>query len=89
MAVQNKIEYSELRDLYLDASNPRLGRENTERQLSQDRVLELMKDWTLDELALSFWTAAFGPKKLSWLWRSFSTGKRGVSWWRAIDASPR
>ncbi len=63
MAVQNKIEYSELRELYLDASNPRLGREDTERHLSQDRVLELMKDWTLDELALSFLESGFWPQE--------------------------
>jgi len=63
MAVQNKIEYSELKDLYLDASNPRLGRENTEHQLSQDKILEAMKDWTLDELALSFLESGFWPQE--------------------------
>ncbi|MGH9434100.1 MAG: hypothetical protein ACRD3T_21435 [Terriglobia bacterium] len=63
MAVQNKIEYSELKYLYLDASNPRLGRENTAHQLSQDQVLEAMKDWTLDELALSFLESGFWPQE--------------------------
>src|ERR1039458_6246077 len=63
MAVQNKIEYSELSDLYLDASNPRLGRQNTERQLSQEQVLDAMKDWTLNELALSFLESGFWPQE--------------------------
>lgn len=63
MAVQNKIEYCELKDLYLDSSNPRLGRQNAEHQLSQDKVLEAMKDWTLDELALSFLESGFWPQE--------------------------
>ncbi|HEV2177128.1 MAG TPA: hypothetical protein VGW33_07995 [Terriglobia bacterium] len=63
MAVQNKIEYSELNDLYLDASNPRLGRENAQHQLSQRQVLEAMKDWTLEELALSFLESGFWPQE--------------------------
>jgi hypothetical protein len=63
MAVQNKIEYSEVSDLYLDASNPRLGRQNTDRQLSQEQVLEAMKDWTLNELALSFLENGFWPQE--------------------------
>jgi ParB-like chromosome segregation protein Spo0J len=63
MAVQNKIEYSELKDLNLDASNPRLGRENTAKQWSQGEVLEAMKDWTLDELALSFLESGFWPQE--------------------------
>jgi hypothetical protein len=63
MAVQNKIEYSDLSDLYLDASNPRLGRQNTERQLRQEQVLEAMKDWTLNELALSFLENGFWPQE--------------------------
>lgn len=63
MSVQNKIEYSELKDLYLDPSNARLGRENTEHQLNQDKVLEAMKDWSLDELALSFLESGFWPQE--------------------------
>ncbi len=34
--------------------NPRLGRNNTGSNVSQEKVLDLMKDWTLDELAVSF-----------------------------------
>src|SRR5258708_34475053 len=52
MAVQKKIGYASLAQLHLDADNPRLGRENTNRELSEPKILELMKDWTLEELAL-------------------------------------
>jgi hypothetical protein len=76
MAVQNKIEYSELKELYLDGSNPRLGRENTGRQLSQDRVLELMKDWTLDELALSFLESGFWPQEALLVVEELLSGQR-------------
>src|ERR1035438_9772226 len=58
-----EIGYSDLSDLYLDASNPRLGRQNTDRQLSQEQVLEAMKDWTLNELALSFLENGFWPQE--------------------------
>lgn len=62
MAVSTMIEYASLEDLYLDPLNPRLGRNNIGRDVSQEQVLELMQDWTLDELAVSylesggFWT---------------------------------
>ena len=63
MAIQNKIDYCDLSDLYLDASNPRLGRQNTERKLSQEKVLDAMKDWTLNELAFSFLESGFWPQE--------------------------
>src|ERR1022692_4374992 len=58
-----EIGYSDLSDLYLDASNPRLGRQNTDRQWSQEQVLEAMKDRTLNELALSFLESGFWPQE--------------------------
>lgn len=63
MPVQNKIEYAELKDLYLDATNPRLGRHNTDRHMSQEAVLEIMNDWSLEELALSFLESGFWPQE--------------------------
>jgi hypothetical protein len=63
MAVQNKIEYAKLKDLYLDPTNPRLGRHNTDRHMSQDAVLEIMNDWSLEELALSFLENGFWPQE--------------------------
>lgn len=61
MAISTKLQYARLDDLYLDAKNPRLGRYHTNLELSQEDVLELMSEWTLDELAVSyleshFWT---------------------------------
>lgn len=63
MAVSRKIEYMDLEALYLDPTNPRLGRENTGRQVTQKKVLELMQDWNLDELALSFVESGFWPQE--------------------------
>jgi hypothetical protein len=54
MAIGTEIKYAKLDDLYLDPKNPRLGREQLQKQLTQKQVLELMSDWTLDELAVSF-----------------------------------
>ncbi len=54
MAISTDIHYAKLSELFLDPLNPRLGRNNTGRDVGQDTVLELMKDWTIDELAISF-----------------------------------
>ena len=54
MAIATDLEYARLQDLSLDPMNPRLGRNNAGVNVTQERVLELMKDWTLDELAVSF-----------------------------------
>lgn len=54
MAISTELRYAELDELCLDPMNPRLGRSNKGRDVSQDKVLELMKEFTLDELAVSF-----------------------------------
>lgn len=54
MPVGTKLEFASLDELNLDPMNPRLGRNNTRPDLPQKDILELMKDWTLDELAISF-----------------------------------
>lgn len=54
MPVHNTIEYASVDALYLDPFNPRLGRRRGDDVLDQDEVLQLMKDWTLDELAVSY-----------------------------------
>lgn len=62
MSIGTDLLYASIDDLYLDPQNPRLGRANTVRGLSQEEILELMATWTLEELALSylenggFWT---------------------------------
>jgi hypothetical protein len=63
MAVHNKIEYATLMQLHLDPDNPRLGRENTRKDLSEPKILDLMKDWMLEELALSFLESGFWPQE--------------------------
>lgn len=52
--ISNRIEYAKLDELFLDPLNPRLGRNNSRANLPQERVLELMTEWTLDELAISY-----------------------------------
>lgn len=59
MAVATELKYAKLDELYLDPTNPRLGRNNTGRDVAQEDVLELMRDWTLDELAESFLGSGF------------------------------
>lgn len=54
MAIGTDLKYTTVDRLYVDPMNPRLGRNNTGRDVTQEQVLELMKDWTLDELAVSF-----------------------------------
>jgi len=62
MAIGTELKYAKLDELYLDPMNPRLGRNNIGRDVSQEKVLELMGEWTIEELALSylesggFWT---------------------------------
>src|ERR1041385_9000927 len=63
MAINTQLRYAALGDLYLDAKNPRLGRQNTSKELLQDQVLDLMKDWALDELAISFLESGFWPQE--------------------------
>lgn len=54
MAVGTKINYAKLDELCLDPMNPRLGRNKTGTDTPQDKILELMGDWALEELAISF-----------------------------------
>ncbi|MYF99520.1 hypothetical protein F4212_10400, partial [Candidatus Poribacteria bacterium] len=59
MAVDIELQYAKLDELYLDPKNPRLGRHNVEAGLSQDEILEKMRDWVLDELAESYLESGF------------------------------
>jgi hypothetical protein len=63
MPISNVVEYTSLETLFLDPMNPRLGRAHTGRHITQERVLELMRDWTLDELAVSFLESGFWPQE--------------------------
>jgi len=54
MAMSKDIKYAKLDDLYLDPMNLHLGRNNTGTDVKQEAILELMRNWTLGELAMSF-----------------------------------
>ncbi len=54
MAIGTELKHAKLDELYLDPMNVRLGRNNTGRDVTQEQVLQLMVDWKLDELAVSF-----------------------------------
>ena len=60
MAISTELQYAELDDLYLDPKNPRLGRHHVNVELSQEEVLDLMRDWVLDDLLYPTWKTAFG-----------------------------
>jgi hypothetical protein len=63
MAISSEIEYAKIDDLSLDPLNSRLGRANTGPRVTQEKILELMQDWTLDELAVSFLESGFWPQE--------------------------
>ncbi|EMB4861287.1 hypothetical protein U9F62_005662 [Pseudomonas aeruginosa] len=54
-----EIKYASVEELYLDPENPRLGRNFISEVQSQSAILDVMSDWTLDELATSFIESGF------------------------------
>jgi hypothetical protein len=63
VAISRKIDYEDVDSLFLDPTNPRLGREHTGATVSQPKVLDLMEDWNLEELAVSFSESGFWPQE--------------------------
>ncbi|MCC6486912.1 MAG: ParB N-terminal domain-containing protein [Candidatus Hydrogenedentes bacterium] len=63
MPTAPKIEYKSVDILQLDPTNPRLGRHVASPKISQAKVLDIMSDWTLDELAESFLQSGFWPQE--------------------------
>ncbi|MBE0540877.1 MAG: hypothetical protein IH623_05780 [Verrucomicrobia bacterium] len=67
--MNTEIQYAAIGEAYgdpylnLDPLNPRLGRENKGSNVSQDKVLSLMQNWTLEELAVSFVENGFWPQE--------------------------
>lgn len=59
MGISTELQYATLDALYLDAKNPRLGRHQASTNLSQDEVLDMMSEWVLDELAVSYLESGF------------------------------
>ena len=54
-----EIQRAPLTKFYLDAKNPRLGRRQANADLSQEKILDLMRNWVLDELAISYLESGF------------------------------
>ena len=54
MAISRKIEYAKLDQFQLDPQNPRFGRDFRDSNPGQNRIIDEMDDWKLDELAISF-----------------------------------
>lgn len=63
MSTPPPIEHAPIDKLFLDPANPRLGRRVAHENLSQDEILEIMKDWTPEELATSFLESGFWPQE--------------------------
>ena len=63
MPLSHTIEFVTLEQLSLDPRNPRLGLGAAEPVATQERVLELMRGWNLEELAVSFLENGFWPQE--------------------------
>lgn len=71
------IETERAENLFLDPKNPRLGRHVIEREPLQDEILSVMKDWMLEELAVSFLESGFWPQEALIVVREPVPGKKG------------
>ena len=64
MALSHTIEFVALDELSLDPRNPRLGRRaRSEPEADQECLMDLMRDWSLEELAISFLENGFWPQE--------------------------
>lgn len=54
MAVGTKLEFAGLKELQLDPLNPRLGRHRMSPDTPQGELFDMMREWVLDEIALSY-----------------------------------
>lgn len=54
MSVSTHLSHADVDSLNLDPMNPRLGRHRMAKDTPQDRLLEWMLEWKLDELAASY-----------------------------------
>jgi hypothetical protein len=59
----SKVLTANLDELHLDAQNPRLGRHNIEKILSQDEILGHMNGWALEEIGASLLENGFWPQE--------------------------
>ena len=63
LAIDTTLQYAPVDKFYLDPRNPRLGREQTRKSLTQEQILNLMREWTLDEIAVSFLESGYWPQE--------------------------
>lgn len=54
MSIRPEIHYAKVDELYLDPLNPRLGRHKISNDRSQDELLNDMRAWSLEDLAMSY-----------------------------------
>jgi hypothetical protein len=70
MGIRSKIEYEKLEKFQLDPQNPRFGRDFRDSNPLNNRIMNEMEDWKLDELAVSFLSSnGFGYKRLYLFYR--------------------
>jgi len=68
MAIDTELHYGSLakgsaNELFLDPKNPRLGADKIAKNLDPDAILNEMRDWELEELAVSFLENGFWPQE--------------------------
>ena len=63
MSPLHRIEFTDIENLFLDPGNPRLGSAHSEPSATQEEVLESMRSWSLEELAVSFLENGFWPQE--------------------------
>ena len=86
MAVDPKIEFKKVDDLNLDPRNPRLGRFEVAKGLSQQQVLDILKTWSLFELAQSIARHGFWPQEALLV---VEEPIDGVSSWVVVEGNRR
>lgn len=63
MPLSNKIEFTSVEELYLDPYNPRLGHARSGESTTQQQIMEFVRTWDLEELAVSFLENGFWPQE--------------------------
>lgn len=74
--ISDTIEQARVDELFLDSRNPRIGKEN--QNASQEEVLEIMRGWSLEELAVSFIENGFWPQEALLVIEEEMDGENGL-----------
>ncbi len=73
-----EIRRAPLDKFYLDAKNPRIGRRQANTDLSHEEILNLMRNWVLDELAVSYLESGFWTHEALLVVKEAVDGKSGL-----------